>query len=74
MADGITLQDLRLEMRDDLGELRESFADFKGRVVMKAELELWQEAARTTRRWAIGIVLTIMTTVSAAVAVVVSMI
>lgn len=52
--------DLLREVRRDVKNLTASFQDFKGRVVMKEELELWQEAQRTTRRWAIGTVLTMM--------------
>jgi len=74
MPNGISLQDLMMEVRDDLSELKASFADFKGRVVMKDELELWQETNRTTRRWAIGIVLTILAVSVSAVTVLMSMI
>ncbi len=60
MNDGLTIKDIIMEVRDELGELRDSFADFKGRVVMKDELELWQETQRTTRRWAITTVLSVI--------------
>ncbi len=60
--------DLFQEVRDDVRKLTAAFADFKGRVVMKDELELWQEAQQTTRRWAIGTVLTMITIAIAAVA------
>jgi len=61
--------DLLQEVRKDVKALTSAFADFKGRVVMKEELELWQEAQRTTRRWAIGTVLTMITIAIAIVAV-----
>ncbi len=61
--------DLFQEVRDDVKSLTLAFADFKGRVVMKDELELWQEAQHTTRRWAIGTVLTMIGVAIAAVAV-----
>ena len=64
--------ELLKEVRRDVKTLTGSFQDFKGRVVMKEELELWQEAQRTTRRWAIGTVLTMLTIAIAAVAVVAS--
>ena len=65
--------DLLREVRRDVKALTTSFQDFKGRVVMKEELELWQEAQRTTRRWAIGTVLTMITIAIAAVAVAVAL-
>ncbi len=64
--------DLLKEVRRDVKLLTASFQDFKGRVVMKEELELWQEAQQTTRRWAIGTVLTMITIAIAVVAVVVT--
>ena len=64
--------DLLQEVRDEIKALTAAFADFKGRVVMKEELELWQEAQRTTRRWAIGTLLTMLGIAVAAVAIVVS--
>ncbi len=63
----VSAEDLLQEVRKDVKALTSAFADFKGRVVMKEELELWQEAQRTTRRWAIG---TLLTTFAIAVAVV----
>ncbi len=66
--------DLLQEVRDEIKALTAAFADFKGRVVMKEELELWQEAQRTTRRWAIGTLLTMLGIAIAAVAVAVSVI
>ena len=61
-------EDLLQEVRKDVKNLLAAFADFKGRVVMKEELELWQEAQRTTRRWAIGTVLTMLTIAIATIA------
>ncbi len=60
-------EDLFQEVRDDVKALTSAFADFKGRVVMKEELELWQEAQRTTRRWAIGTVASMVAIAVAAV-------
>jgi len=57
---GISPEDLLQEVRKDVKALTVAFMDFKGRVVMKEELELWQEAQRTTRRWAIGTVLSMI--------------
>ena len=66
--------DLLKEVRSDVKKLTASFLDFKGRVVMKDELELWQEAQRTTRRWAIGMVVTMLGVAIAAIAILVNMI
>ena len=63
-------EDLLQEVRKDVKALTVAFMDFKGRVVMKEELELWHEAQRTTRRWAIGTVLTMLTIAVAVIAVV----
>ncbi len=68
----VTAEDLLQEVRNEVKALTAAFADFKGRVVMKEELELWQEAQRTTRRWAIGTVLTMFTIAITVVAVVVN--
>ena len=65
-----SVEDILKEVKDELRELAKAFADFKGRVVMKEELELWQEAQRTTRRWAIGTVLTMFTIAVATIAIV----
>ena len=73
MAEGITLQQLMMEIRNDLGELKTSFTDFKGRVVMKEELELWQEAQRTTRRWAVGTLIAIVGVAMASIAIVINL-
>ncbi len=71
---GFSVEDILQEVKDELKELAKSFADFKGRVVMKEELELWQEAQRTTRRWAIGTLLSMLTIAITAVAIVVNVI
>jgi len=65
--------DLFQEVRDDVKALTTAFADFKGRVVMKEELELWQEAQRTTRRWAIGTVVAMLGIAVAAVGIILSL-
>ncbi len=54
------MPDLLQEVRDDVKALTQAFTDFKGRVVMKDELELWQEAQQTTRRWAITTILSFL--------------
>ncbi len=61
----VSAEDLLQEVRKDVKNLLAAFADFKGRVVMKEELELWQEARRTTRQWAIATLLTIITVATA---------
>ncbi len=66
-------EDLLQEVRKDVKALTSAFADFKGRVVMKEELELWQEAQRTTRRWAIGTVFTMITIAIAIIAVAINL-
>ncbi len=63
-------EDLLQEVRKDVKALTSAFADFKGRVVMKEELELWQEARKATRQWAIATLLTIITIAVATVAIV----
>lgn len=47
------------EVRDKVDTIHTSFLEFKNQVVTKSEFNLWQEAQRNTRRWAIGTIIAV---------------
>ena len=47
------------EIRDDVRALAHAFDTFKDEVVLKSELQMWREAQKTTRRWAITTIITV---------------
>lgn len=48
------------EIRDDVKSLSSEFKNFKDEVVLKEELNMWKSAQTTTRRWAIGIIISLI--------------
>lgn len=59
-AVGLTVRDLVLEVRTSVQAMRDDMASFKPTVVTKAELDLFREAQRNTRRWSLGIIVSIV--------------
>lgn len=48
------------EIREDIKNLARRFTEFEYEVVLKTDLNLWIESNKTTRRWAIGTIITII--------------
>jgi hypothetical protein len=67
---GLTVRDLVLEVRTSVQAMRDELAAFKPTVVTKAELDLFLEAQRMTRRWSLGIIIAIVGASSTGVGVV----
>lgn len=69
-----------IEIRSDVKELKQDFEQFKDdsmefrtTVVLKSDFNLWQEARRTTRRWAVATMVSIIATAVMAVTLVVQL-
>lgn len=68
----LTVRDLVLQTSNQITAMREDFQQFKTTVVTKAELDLFRETQRSARRWAIGIMASIIGASSSGVMVVIS--
>lgn len=55
-----TVRDLVLQVSGQVSSMQAEFERFKSTVVTKAEFDLFQETQRTTRRWSVGIILSIV--------------
>lgn len=69
-AVGLTIRDLVLEVRLSVQAMRDDLAAFKPTVVTHAEFNLFKEQQRQTRRWSLGIIISIIAASSAGVGVV----
>lgn len=66
----LTVRDLVLQTSTQIQAMRDDFAQFKTTVVTKAELDLFRETQKSARRWAIGIICSIVGASSSGVMVV----
>lgn len=66
----ITDHEMITEIRADLRLLKDRFYAFTDGVVTKEEFNMWEQARRTTVRWAIGTIVSVLTIAVAAVGVV----
>ena len=69
----LTVRDLVLQTSTQIQAMREDFQQFKTTVVTKGELDLFRETQRTTRRWSIGIICSVVGASSAGVSIVVNL-
>lgn len=68
----LTVRDLVLQTHTQIQAMRDDFAQFKTTVVTKNELDLFKETQKSARRWAIGIICSIVGASSSGVMVVLS--
>jgi len=58
--DGLSFRDLIMEVRSDVRKLFGKINDLEDSVVTKTELDLWKATQVTTRRWAIGVIISFL--------------
>ena len=59
-SEGLTIRDLVMEVRTSVARIHEDLTSFKATVVTKAEFDVFKEAQRQTRRWSLGIILSVL--------------
>lgn len=56
---GLTIRQLVLEMREDIRKLFGAINHLENNVVTQDELQMWRQAQRTTKRWAIATIISL---------------
>lgn len=56
---GLTIRQLVLEMREDIKQLSAAISHLENNAVTRQELNMWRQAQKTTRRWAVTTILSL---------------